>query len=107
MKSKGSVNIGEDSLAALAVPVILEQKLEGLFLGLSSNLSADAFTFSEPMVLDLKFGEVKDLHRLTTTGYALVMETLYEFSINLGCIVYGEFKNGRLVIKKDIHIIDD
>lgn len=99
--------IGEDSLAALAVPVVVEQKLDGSFLGLSTNLSADAFTFSEPMVLDLKFGEPKKFHRLTTTGYALVMEAMYEFPINLGCIVYGEFKNDRLVVKKDIHIIDD
>lgn len=99
--------IGEDSLVALAVPVVVEQKLNGSFLGLSANLSADAFTFSEPMVLDLKFGAKKNFHRLATTGYALVMEAIYEFPINLGCIVYAEFKGDRLVITKDIHIIDD
>lgn len=99
--------IGVDSLAALSIPVVVEQKLDGTFLGLSANLSADAFTFSEPMVLDLKFGESKKFHHLTTTGYALVMEALYEYAVNLGCIVYAEFKNDRLVVKKDIHIIDD
>lgn len=99
--------IGEDSLVALAIPVVVEQKLDGSFLGLSRNLSADAFTFSEPMVLDLKFGARKDFHRLSTTGYALVMEAIYEFPINLGCIVYVEFKDDRLVMTKDIHIIDD
>jgi len=99
--------IAEDSLAALAIPVVVEQKLDGTFFGLSANLSADAFTFSEPMVLDLKFGERKKFHRLTTTGYALVMEAIYEFPINLGCLVYVEFKGDRLVVKKDIHIIDD
>jgi len=99
--------IEEDSLATLAVPVVVEQKLDGTFIGLSANLSADAFTFSEPMILDLKFGEPKKFHRLATTGYALVMEAIYEFPINIGCIVYGEFKNGRLGVKKDIHIIDD
>ena len=99
--------IAEDSLVSLAIPVVLEQKLDGSFLGLSSNLSSDAITFSEPMIIDLKFGEPKKFHRLTTTGYALVMEAIHEFPVNLGCLVYAEFKNGRLSVKKDIHIIDD
>ncbi len=99
--------IAEDSLAALAIPVVVEQKLDGSFFGLSTNLSADAFTFSEPMVLDLKFGQPKKFHHLATTGYALVMEAIHEFPINLGCLVYAEFKGDRLVVKKDIHIIDD
>jgi len=99
--------IEEDSLVSLAIPVVVEQKLDGTFFGLSANLSADAFTISEPMVLDLKFGEPKKFHRLSTTGYALVMEAIHEFPINLGCIVYAEFKGDRLIVKKDIHIIDD
>ena len=99
--------IGEDSLASLAVPVVVEQKLDGSFLGLSPNLSADAFTFCEPMIVDLKFGERRDFHRLTTTGYALVMESLFEFPVNIGCLVYATFRDDRLLIKKDIHIIDD
>lgn len=99
--------VGEDSLISLALPVIVEQKLDGSFLGLSRYLSADAFTLSEPMVVDLKFGPKKDFHRLTTTGYALVMESVFEFPVNVGCIVYGYFKNNRLIIEKDFHIIDD
>ncbi|MGQ9712982.1 MAG: type I-A CRISPR-associated protein Cas4/Csa1 [Desulfotomaculales bacterium] len=99
--------IGVDALVNLVVPVVLEQKLDGTFLGLSGNLSTDAFVFSEPMIFDLKFGEPRDFHRLATTGYALVMEALYEFPVNLGCIVYGEFRGDRLLIKRDIHIISD
>ncbi|MEG3070467.1 MAG: type I-A CRISPR-associated protein Cas4/Csa1 [Peptococcaceae bacterium] len=99
--------IAEDSLAALAIPVVVEQKLDGTFFGLSANLSADAYTFSEPMVLDLKFGRPQKFHQLTTTGYALVMEAIYEYPINLGCLVYAEFKGDRLVVKKDIHVIDE
>lgn len=99
--------IGEDSLVNLTAPVAVEQKLDGVFLGLSGSLSTDAFIFSEPMILDLKFGEPRDFHRLSTTGYALVMEALYEFPVNLGCIVYGEFRGNRLIIKRDIHIIND
>jgi CRISPR-associated protein Csa1 len=99
--------IGEDSLVAQVVPYVLEQKLDGTFLGLSPNLSSDAFVFSEPMIMDLKFGPRESFHRLTTTGYALVMEAIFEYPINVGCIVYGDFKNGRLHIQKDFHIIND
>ncbi|MGC7847233.1 type I-A CRISPR-associated protein Cas4/Csa1 [Desulforudis sp. 1088] len=99
--------ISEDSLVNLAIPVVVEQKLDGSFLGLSSNLSADALSFCEPLILDLKFGEQHKFHRLQTTGYALAMEAIYEFPVNLGCVVYAEIRNGRLVMRKDIHIIDD
>lgn len=99
--------IGEDSLTNLTVPVVVEQKLNGMFLGLSAYLSTDAFIFSEPMVLDLKFGEARDFHRLGTTGYSLVMESVYEFPVNLGCIVYAELRGDRLIIKRDVHIISD
>lgn len=99
--------IGEDSLVNLALPVIVEQKIDGSFLGLSANLSTDAFIFFEPMIIDLKFGEPKNFHHLTTTGYALVMEAVYEFPINIGCLVYAEFRGDRIIVKKDIHIISD
>lgn len=100
-------HIGPDALVALALPVTVEQKLDGSFLGLSSHLSADAFLFSEPMMMDIKFGERQDFHRLTTAGYALVMESLYEFPINVGCIVYPTFRGRRLLIERDFHLIDD
>ena len=63
--------IGEDSLAAQVVPFVLEQRLDGTFLGLSPNLSSDAFVFSEPMIMDLKFGPREPFHHLTTTGYEM------------------------------------
>lgn len=100
-------HVGPDSLVALALPVTVEQRLDGAFLGLSSHLSADAFLFSEPMMLDIKFGRKEDFHRLTTTGYALVMESIYEFPINVGCIAYAVFRDGRLLIERDFHLIDD
>jgi CRISPR-associated protein Csa1 len=99
--------IGVDSLVSLAIPVVVEQKLDGTFLGLSPNLSCDAYVLSEPMVVDLKFGEKQNFHRLTTTGYALVMEAINEFPVNLGCLIYVQMKENRLLVKKDIHIIDD
>lgn len=99
--------INEDSLVSQAFPVVVEQKLNGSFLGLSPYLSADAFTMTEPMIVDLKFGDKKDFHKLSTTGYALVMESLFEFPVNIGCIVYGKIKDDRIIIEKEFHIIDD
>lgn len=99
--------INVDGLVSLAIPVVVEQKLDGSFLGLSKYLSADAFTMTEPMIVDLKFGKKYNFHKLTITGYALVMESVFEFPVNVGCIVYGWFKNNRLIIEKDFHIIDD
>ncbi|MBE0481073.1 MAG: type I-A CRISPR-associated protein Cas4/Csa1 [Dehalococcoidia bacterium] len=98
---------GPDSLAALALPVTVEQRLNGGFLGLSPHLAADAFNFSEPMLVDVKFGGPERFHRLATTGYALVMESLYEYPINIGCVVYVSFKNNSLGIERDFHVIDD
>ncbi|MCK8825705.1 type I-A CRISPR-associated protein Cas4/Csa1 [Fuchsiella alkaliacetigena] len=99
--------INEDSLVNMAIPITVEHKLDGSFLGLSPHLSADALNFSEPMILDLKFGKPRDFHKLTTTGYALVMESVYSFPVTIGAIIYPEFKEERLVIKRDFHLIDD
>lgn len=100
-------SLGPDALAALALPVLVEQRLDGVFLGLSSHLSADAFTLAEAMVLDVKFGRPQPFHRLSTTGYALVMESLYEYPINLGCTVYARFVDDRVVIERDFHVLSD
>ncbi|AGB40915.1 CRISPR-associated protein Cas4/Csa1, subtype I-A/APERN [Halobacteroides halobius DSM 5150] len=99
--------IGVDSLVNLTIPIVVEQKLDGSFLGLSSYLSADAFNYCEPMILDLKFGKPKDFHKLTITGYALVMESIYSYPVSVGCLVYPEFRGDRIVVKKEFEIIDD
>ncbi|NPV80778.1 MAG: type I-A CRISPR-associated protein Cas4/Csa1 [Firmicutes bacterium] len=99
--------IKEDSLVATAIPVMIEQRLDGSFLGLSQMLSADAFVLPEPMIMDLKYGEPRQFHKLGTAGYALVMESLYEYPVNLGCVVYLNFNGDRITVSKDIHIIDD
>ncbi len=100
-------HIGLDGLVALALPVIVEQRLDGRFLGLSGHLSVDAFHLAEPMVVDIKFGEPRDFHRLTTTGYALVLESLYEYPVTLGCIVYPSYRDGQWTTQRDFHIISD
>ncbi|MGQ9682594.1 MAG: type I-A CRISPR-associated protein Cas4/Csa1 [Anaerolineae bacterium] len=100
-------HIGPDALAAWALPVVVEQRLDGRFLGLSSHLAADAFAFGEPMIADLKFGERRPFHRLSTTGYALVLESLTEMPIDIGCVVYPSFVDGQLGLERDFHRIDD
>lgn len=99
--------IKEDSLVSTAIPVMVEQRLDGSFLGLSHMLSADAFIMPEPMIMDLKYDQQRKFHKLATTGYALVMESIYEYPVNLGCIVYLKFIDDRISVSKDIHIIDD
>ncbi|MGI5837756.1 MAG: type I-A CRISPR-associated protein Cas4/Csa1 [Chloroflexota bacterium] len=99
--------VGNGGLAALALPVTVELPLDGRFLGLSSHLSADAVSLFEPLIVDLKFGEKRDFHRLATTGYALVMESLYECPINLGCVIYVKIEGGRISLDRDFHLIDD
>ena len=100
-------HIGPDALAAWALPVVVEQRLDGRFLGLSSHLSADAFAFGEPMIADAKFGPRQPFHRLTTTGYALVLESLTEMPIDIGCVVYAAFDGRQLHLERDFHRIDD
>lgn len=99
--------VREDSLVAQSIPIALGYRLDGTRLGLSSNLSTDAMTIAEPMVINLKFGEPRDFHRLTTTAYALVMESLYEHPVDLGCVIYVQFEEDRILINKDMHMIDD
>jgi len=99
--------VGQSGLVALALPVTVELPLDGRFLGLSSHLSVDAVSLFEPMVVDLKFGSRRDFHRLATTGYALVMESLHEFPINLGCITYCQVEKGRVRLERDFHLIDE
>lgn len=99
--------VGPDGLVALALPVSVEVRLSGKYLGLSEHLAVDAITFAETVVADVKFGPREDFHRLATAGYALVLESLYEMPVNIGCIVYVQFRDDRLVIERDLHIIGD
>jgi len=99
--------IDEDSLVFHAIPVVVEQKLDGSFLGLSHKLSLDAFAVSTPVVFDIKYDIKRDFHPLGITGYAMVMEAVYEFPVDIGCIVYPSFKGDRIIVDRDFFIIDD
>ncbi|MGB9629721.1 MAG: type I-A CRISPR-associated protein Cas4/Csa1, partial [Thermodesulfobacteriota bacterium] len=97
-----------DSFVFLVLPVVVEQRLNGTFLGLSQNLAVDGYIFSQGMVADIKFDPLeREFHRLTTTGYAMVMESLYEFPVDIGCIIYVRFKDNQIRIKREFHHISD
>lgn len=100
-------HISEDSLVFKAIPVVVEQKLDGSYLGLSSHLSVDAIAVFTPLIFDLKFDIKRDFHKLSITGYTLVAEANYEFPIDIGCIAYGEFRDNRLRVNKESFVIDD
>lgn len=98
----------KDAFVFLVLPVIVEQRLNGIFLGLSPNLAVDGYIFSEGMVVDVKFDPIeKDFHKLAFTGYAMVMESLYEFPVDLGSMVYVRFQNEEIRIKREFHHISD
>lgn len=99
--------VGTDSLATLAVPVTVEQQLDGSLLGLSGHLATDALLVFTPLVFDVKFGPRRDFHRLATTAYALVLESLYECPVDVGCIVYVAFDGDRILVQRDLHLLDD
>lgn len=101
--------LNEDSLINHALPFVVEHKLDGQYLGLSSNLSADAINMGGMLICDLKTGRKIDFHRLSATGYALVYESLYEVPINIGCTVYLSFPKNHPTprIERDFFIISD
>jgi CRISPR-associated protein Csa1 len=97
-----------DAFVFLVLPVVVEQRLNGAFLGLSHNLAVDGYMVAQGMVMDLKFDpQERDFHKLTTTGYAMVMESLYEYPVDLGCIIYVRFKNNQIRVKREFHHISD
>jgi len=101
--------LSDDSLINHALPFVVEHKLDGQYLGLSRNLSADAINMGGMLVCDLKTGPRRDFHRLSATGYALVYESLYEVPINIGCTVYLSFPKEHPTphIERDLFIISD
>ncbi len=99
--------IGTDALVHAAIPVVVEQKLDGRNIGLSGQLSADAFGM-EGVVLDMKTGEQRPFHRFATTGYAMVIESIYEYPVDVGCIVYCWFRRPLPpTVEYDVHNIDE
>jgi CRISPR-associated protein Csa1 len=100
--------IQTDALVAQVLPVTLGQMLDGAFLGLSRRLSTDLLNLGEPCILDIIFNDHKrDFHPLTLAGYALVLEAVHEFPVDVGVTVYANLEDGRLHIERDFTVIGD
>lgn len=100
----------EEDMLSTAVPFLVEHKISGELLGSSGLLSVDCYDYMRNILFDLKTGvkERKESYRLYPTGYALVFESVYEVPVDLGCTVFLNFKDDRIVIDRDLfHISDD
>ncbi|MEM1830601.1 MAG: type I-A CRISPR-associated protein Cas4/Csa1 [Desulfurococcaceae archaeon] len=76
---------------------VSELKVDGSNLGLSSSLSIDVVT-EGGVIVDFKYGAIKDFHKLSITGYALALESEYEVPHDYGLIVYVYTHNEHLKI---------
>ena len=109
MKASQPRMTGEDAMLT-SVPFLVEHKVSGELLGLSENLSIDCYDYLRNIVFDLKVGvqNARKDDRLYPTGYAMVLESIYEIPVNIGCTVYVGFtKEGQLTVRKDIFAIND
>jgi len=100
-------NINRDSLVSKAIPLAVEQKLDGSKMGLSSQLSIDALRVPQAVIFDMKTGKSQKYHLMTTTGYALAYESEHSEPVNIGCIVYPTFRPHLPIpsVKKRPHLI--
>ena len=95
-------------ILATAVPFLVEHKLSGSLLGLSGTMSVDCYDYLRHIVFDVKVGgQRRDFYRLYPTGYALVIESLYEIPVDVGCSILVNFRDDRVIIDKDIFFISD
>jgi CRISPR-associated protein Csa1 len=97
-----------DSLVNLAIPPIVERKVDGSMLGLSKELSVDIYTPAYA-VADIKTGEIRSFHKYALTGYALALEADEEVAVNIGLTIYIKMKNGKPVPSVDnrYYVISD
>jgi len=93
----------EDDIILTSMPFLVEHRLDGSLLGCSGIIAVDCYDYLHNIVFDVKVGDVKG--RLSTTGYALVIESIYEMPVDIGCVVNLNFGE-NLSITKDLHHID-
>lgn len=93
-----------------SVPFLVEHKVSGELLGLSGLLSPDCYDYLRKIVFDAKIvenGEVQPWHRLYATGYALVLESVYETPIDIGCTLYLSWRGNSPQMKRDLFYINE
>ena len=93
---------------ATAIPFLVEHRISGELLGLSGLLGIDCYDYLRNVVFDLKVAdEAKDWFRLYPTGYAIVLESVYEIPVDVGCTVYVSFRENKLTVSTDLFFIND
>ena len=101
----------DHDVRASALPFLVEHKVNGKLLGLSGLLSLDCYDYLHGVIFDLKYlrpGSATDSwRRLYCAGYAIVLESVYEVPVDLGCMVYISNVNGKLTITRDLFLIGD
>jgi len=90
-------------LMASALPFLVEHKISGELLGLSGLLSLDCYDYLRCIMFDLKVeSKQEDWHRLSPVGYALVFESVHEVPVDICCVLYLNFLDDKIVVKKDL-----
>jgi CRISPR-associated protein Csa1 len=98
----------QGQVISIALPFLVEHKLDGRLLGLSGTLSVDCYDYLRHIIFDVKVGGTpKDFYRLYPTGYALVFESMYEVPVDIGCSIHVGFSDGRVRIARDLFFIND
>jgi len=94
----------EEDVISTSMPFLVEHRMDGSLLGCSGIIAVDCYDYLHNIVFDVKVSSTNA--RLYTTGYALVIESLYEIPVDVGCTVSISFREDRMSITKDIHYID-
>ena len=95
----------EEDVISTSIPFLVEHRMDGSLLGCSGIISVDCYDYLRNIVFDVKV-TATPANRLHTTGYGLVIESLYEIPVDIGCTVSISFRNNAMSISKDIHYID-
>ncbi len=95
----------DEDVVLTSIPFLVEHRMDGSLLGCSGIIAVDCYDYMRNIVFDVKVGDFNPNSRLYTTGYALVLESLYEIPVDIGCVVAISFGE-KMTISKDIHYID-
>lgn len=101
----------EHDVYASALPFLVEHKISGKLLGLSGLLSVDCYDYLHGVIFDLKYlrpGSIAEPWRkLNCAGYAIVLESVYETPLDIGCMIYISMVHGKLIVSRDLFFIGD
>lgn len=96
----------DDDVVLTSIPFLVEHRMDGSLLGCSGIIAVDCYDYMRNIVFDVKVGDLNPKMRLYTTGYALILESIYEIPVDVGCIVSVTFNGNKMSVTKDLHYID-